>query len=151
MKSCADEHWSGHEYNIWTIILVFVLCQRWRGEPGRPVRGSVHRADCRSWVRRHRSRAPAHKPPALHPQKLRWVLWSVLRQTYYHKFLLSHCLLSIFLISFLPAVILPHIASASYTTRNAMSALAANNLLLGLRGEPMIKELKLWGGTGPSV
>ncbi|KAG8014819.1 Glyoxylate reductase/hydroxypyruvate reductase [Nibea albiflora] len=40
-------------------------------------------------------------------------------------------------------VILPHIASASYTTRNAMSAMAANNLLLGLRGEPMIKELKL--------
>ncbi|XP_061883236.1 glyoxylate reductase/hydroxypyruvate reductase b [Entelurus aequoreus] len=40
-------------------------------------------------------------------------------------------------------VILPHIASASYTTRNAMSSLAANNLLLGLRGEPMIKELKL--------
>lgn len=42
-----------------------------------------------------------------------------------------------------PTVILPHIASASYSTRNAMSALAANNLLLGLRGEPMIKELKL--------
>ncbi|KAF0037451.1 hypothetical protein F2P81_010325 [Scophthalmus maximus] len=40
-------------------------------------------------------------------------------------------------------VILPHIASASFTTRNAMSVLAANNLLLGLRGEPMIKELKL--------
>uniref|UniRef100_A0A4W5JW27 Glyoxylate reductase/hydroxypyruvate reductase b n=1 Tax=Hucho hucho TaxID=62062 RepID=A0A4W5JW27_9TELE len=40
-------------------------------------------------------------------------------------------------------VILPHIASASYTTRNAMSALAANNLLLGLKGQPMIKELKL--------
>ncbi|XP_029003965.1 glyoxylate reductase/hydroxypyruvate reductase b [Betta splendens] len=40
-------------------------------------------------------------------------------------------------------VILPHIASASYTTRNAMSALAANNLLLGLQGEPMIRELKL--------
>uniref|UniRef100_A0A3Q3W0S4 Glyoxylate reductase/hydroxypyruvate reductase n=1 Tax=Mola mola TaxID=94237 RepID=A0A3Q3W0S4_MOLML len=39
-------------------------------------------------------------------------------------------------------VILPHIASATYTTRNAMSALAANNLLLGLRGEPMIKEIK---------
>ncbi|XP_034394827.1 glyoxylate reductase/hydroxypyruvate reductase b [Cyclopterus lumpus] len=38
-------------------------------------------------------------------------------------------------------VILPHIASASHTTRNAMSAMAANNLLLGLRGEPMIKEL----------
>ncbi|XP_029365451.1 glyoxylate reductase/hydroxypyruvate reductase isoform X1 [Echeneis naucrates] len=40
-------------------------------------------------------------------------------------------------------VILPHIASASYSTRNAMSALAANNLLCGLRGEAMIKELKL--------
>ncbi|XP_040001226.1 glyoxylate reductase/hydroxypyruvate reductase b [Xiphias gladius] len=40
-------------------------------------------------------------------------------------------------------VILPHIASASYSTRNAMSTLATNNLLLGLRGEPMIKELKL--------
>ncbi|CAN9510432.1 unnamed protein product [Ophioblennius macclurei] len=40
-------------------------------------------------------------------------------------------------------VILPHIASASYTTRNAMSSLAANNLLLGLQGKPMIKELKL--------
>ncbi|CAK6972247.1 glyoxylate reductase/hydroxypyruvate reductase b [Scomber scombrus] len=40
-------------------------------------------------------------------------------------------------------VILPHIASASYSTRNAMSALAANNLLLGLQGKPMIKELKL--------
>ncbi|XP_037530924.1 glyoxylate reductase/hydroxypyruvate reductase b [Nematolebias whitei] len=40
-------------------------------------------------------------------------------------------------------VILPHIASASYTTRDAMSALAANNLLLGLRGQPMITELKL--------
>ncbi|XP_019732026.1 glyoxylate reductase/hydroxypyruvate reductase [Hippocampus comes] len=40
-------------------------------------------------------------------------------------------------------VILPHIASASYSTRNAMSSLAANNLLLGLQGEPMLKELKL--------
>ncbi|XP_061101308.1 glyoxylate reductase/hydroxypyruvate reductase b isoform X2 [Conger conger] len=40
-------------------------------------------------------------------------------------------------------VILPHIASASYSTRNAMSALAANNLLAGLKGEPMPKELKL--------
>lgn len=40
-------------------------------------------------------------------------------------------------------VILPHIASASYATRNAMSSLAADNLLLGLRGEPMIKELHL--------
>ncbi|XP_020497558.1 glyoxylate reductase/hydroxypyruvate reductase b [Labrus bergylta] len=40
-------------------------------------------------------------------------------------------------------VILPHVASASYSTRNAMSSMAANNLLLGLKGKPMIKELKL--------
>ncbi|XP_068607204.1 glyoxylate reductase/hydroxypyruvate reductase [Brachionichthys hirsutus] len=40
-------------------------------------------------------------------------------------------------------VILPHVASATYNTRNAMAVLAANNLLLGLRGEPMIKELKV--------
>ncbi|XP_066518128.1 glyoxylate reductase/hydroxypyruvate reductase b [Hoplias malabaricus] len=40
-------------------------------------------------------------------------------------------------------VILPHIASATYETRNAMSALAANNLLAGLQGEPMPKELQL--------
>lgn len=47
------------------------------------------------------------------------------------------------LFTFVFAVILPHIASASYTTRNSMSALAANNLLAGLRGEPMPKELIL--------
>ncbi|XP_043915637.1 glyoxylate reductase/hydroxypyruvate reductase-like [Protopterus annectens] len=40
-------------------------------------------------------------------------------------------------------VILPHIASATLFTRNAMSALAANNLLSGLKGEPMEKELLL--------
>ncbi|KAK1176015.1 glyoxylate reductase/hydroxypyruvate reductase-like [Acipenser oxyrinchus oxyrinchus] len=40
-------------------------------------------------------------------------------------------------------VILPHIASATIATRNAMSALAANNLLAGLKGEAMLKELKL--------
>nr|XP_023400894.1 glyoxylate reductase/hydroxypyruvate reductase isoform X3 [Loxodonta africana] len=40
-------------------------------------------------------------------------------------------------------VILPHIGSATYRTRNIMSLLAANNLLAGLRGEPMPKELKL--------
>lgn len=54
----------------------------------------------------------------------------------------SHCIFFLYLIP-LSTVILPHIASASYTTRNAMSALAANNLLLGLRGETMIKEVKL--------
>lgn len=53
---------------------------------------------------------------------------------------LSHIVLCMCLFS---AVILPHIASASYSTRNAMSALAANNLLAGLKGEPMPKELKL--------
>ncbi|EPQ18738.1 Glyoxylate reductase/hydroxypyruvate reductase [Myotis brandtii] len=40
-------------------------------------------------------------------------------------------------------VILPHIGSATHGTRNIMSLLAANNLLAGLRGEPMPSELKL--------
>ncbi|ELK12999.1 glyoxylate reductase/hydroxypyruvate reductase isoform X2 [Pteropus alecto] len=40
-------------------------------------------------------------------------------------------------------VILPHIGSATYGTRNTMSLLAANNLLAGLRGEPMPSEFKL--------
>uniref|UniRef100_F6RRF5 Glyoxylate reductase/hydroxypyruvate reductase n=1 Tax=Xenopus tropicalis TaxID=8364 RepID=F6RRF5_XENTR len=40
-------------------------------------------------------------------------------------------------------VILPHIASATVETRNAMAALAAHNLLAGLKGEAMPKELKL--------
>lgn len=43
----------------------------------------------------------------------------------------------------LPSVILPHIGSATYKTRNTMSLLAANNLLAGLRGEAMPSELKL--------
>ncbi|XP_073447722.1 glyoxylate reductase/hydroxypyruvate reductase-like isoform X1 [Aquarana catesbeiana] len=40
-------------------------------------------------------------------------------------------------------VILPHIASATVETRNAMAALAANNLLAGLKGDPMPKEVPL--------
>nr|XP_019584823.1 PREDICTED: glyoxylate reductase/hydroxypyruvate reductase [Rhinolophus sinicus] len=40
-------------------------------------------------------------------------------------------------------VILPHIGSATHGTRNIMSLLAANNLLAGLRGEPMPSELQL--------
>ncbi|XP_006272140.1 glyoxylate reductase/hydroxypyruvate reductase-like [Alligator mississippiensis] len=40
-------------------------------------------------------------------------------------------------------VVLPHIASATVSTRNAMAALAANNLLAGLRGEAMEKEVPL--------
>ncbi|KAJ1204642.1 hypothetical protein NDU88_000082 [Pleurodeles waltl] len=40
-------------------------------------------------------------------------------------------------------VILPHIASATVETRNAMAALAANNLLAGLQGEAMPKEVPL--------
>lgn len=40
-------------------------------------------------------------------------------------------------------VILPHIASATVETRNAMAALAANNLIAGLKGEPMPKEVPL--------
>ncbi|KAL7988556.1 hypothetical protein Chor_007475 [Crotalus horridus] len=42
-----------------------------------------------------------------------------------------------------PQVILPHIGSATYSTRNTMSALAANNLLAGLKGENMPSELRL--------
>ncbi|XP_069486580.1 glyoxylate reductase/hydroxypyruvate reductase-like [Ambystoma mexicanum] len=40
-------------------------------------------------------------------------------------------------------VILPHIASATIETRNAMAALAANNLLAGLQGEAMPREVPL--------
>ncbi|XP_048451038.1 glyoxylate reductase/hydroxypyruvate reductase-like isoform X1 [Rhincodon typus] len=40
-------------------------------------------------------------------------------------------------------VILPHIASATIATRTTMAVLAANNLLAGLKGEPMPKELTL--------
>ncbi|KGL81467.1 Glyoxylate reductase/hydroxypyruvate reductase, partial [Tinamus guttatus] len=40
-------------------------------------------------------------------------------------------------------VILPHIASATWSTRNAMAVLAANNLLAGLRGDPMEREVFL--------
>ncbi|NWY06503.1 GRHPR reductase, partial [Nothoprocta ornata] len=47
------------------------------------------------------------------------------------------------LLSLKNCVILPHIGSATYTTRNTMSVLAANNLLAGLRGEPMPSELLL--------
>uniref|UniRef100_H2ZRQ5 D-isomer specific 2-hydroxyacid dehydrogenase NAD-binding domain-containing protein n=2 Tax=Latimeria chalumnae TaxID=7897 RepID=H2ZRQ5_LATCH len=36
-------------------------------------------------------------------------------------------------------VILPHVAGATVSTRNAMAALAANNLLSGLKGELMPK------------
>ncbi|KAL0606081.1 Zinc finger protein [Plecturocebus cupreus] len=43
----------------------------------------------------------------------------------------------------LSSMILPHIGSATHRTRNTMSLLAANNLLAGLRGEPMPSELKL--------
>lgn len=50
-----------------------VLFQRWCGEPGGPVWGSVHRADCWGWSGRHCSRATAIRPPTLYPQKLRWV------------------------------------------------------------------------------
>lgn len=42
-----------------------------------------------------------------------------------------------------PAVILPHIGSATYATRSTMAVLAAKNLLAGLRGEPMPHELQL--------
>ncbi|KAJ6652906.1 hypothetical protein lerEdw1_010517 [Lerista edwardsae] len=47
------------------------------------------------------------------------------------------------LLSLKNCVILPHIGSATYATRNKMSVLAANNLLAGLKGETMPSELKL--------
>ncbi|XP_027734927.1 glyoxylate reductase/hydroxypyruvate reductase isoform X2 [Empidonax traillii] len=47
------------------------------------------------------------------------------------------------LLSLKNCVILPHIGSATYATRSTMAVLAANNLLAGLRGEPMPHELKL--------
>uniref|UniRef100_A0A4W3HIM3 Glyoxylate reductase/hydroxypyruvate reductase n=1 Tax=Callorhinchus milii TaxID=7868 RepID=A0A4W3HIM3_CALMI len=47
------------------------------------------------------------------------------------------------LLSLKNCVVLPHIGSATYATRNAMSVLAANNLLAGLKGEPMPSELKM--------
>ncbi|XP_074850630.1 glyoxylate reductase/hydroxypyruvate reductase isoform X2 [Carettochelys insculpta] len=47
------------------------------------------------------------------------------------------------LLSLKNCMILPHIGSATYATRNAMSVLAANNLLAGLKGESMPSELPL--------
>ncbi|XP_078062187.1 glyoxylate reductase/hydroxypyruvate reductase-like [Mustelus asterias] len=40
-------------------------------------------------------------------------------------------------------VILPHVASATIATRTAMALLTVNNLLAGLKNEPMLKELPL--------
>ncbi|CAJ0925929.1 unnamed protein product [Ranitomeya imitator] len=42
-----------------------------------------------------------------------------------------------------PLVILPHIGSATYSTRNTMAILAVNNLLKGLAEEDMPSELKI--------
>lgn len=41
------------------------------------------------------------------------------------------------------AVVLPHIGSATYSTRGIMSALAVQNLLGGLQGTDMPSELTL--------
>jgi glyoxylate reductase len=41
------------------------------------------------------------------------------------------------LLTFDNCLVVPHIASASVRTRRAMSSLAVDNLLAGLRGEPM--------------
>ncbi|KAI0777202.1 hypothetical protein BD413DRAFT_467119 [Trametes elegans] len=40
-------------------------------------------------------------------------------------------------------VVLPHIGSATFETRTGMAALAANNLINGIFGEPMPAELKM--------
>ncbi|XP_072137952.1 glyoxylate reductase/hydroxypyruvate reductase-like isoform X2 [Mobula birostris] len=47
------------------------------------------------------------------------------------------------LLSLKNCVILPHIGSATYATRSTMSVLTANNILAGLKGEPMPSEVKL--------
>ncbi|XP_038660468.1 glyoxylate reductase/hydroxypyruvate reductase-like [Scyliorhinus canicula] len=47
------------------------------------------------------------------------------------------------LLSLKNCVILPHIGSATYATRNTMCVLTANNILAGLKGQPMPSELKL--------
>ncbi|CAI9534563.1 unnamed protein product [Staurois parvus] len=47
------------------------------------------------------------------------------------------------LLSLKNCVILPHIGSATFSTRNTMSVLAVNNLLRGLAGQEMPSELKL--------
>ncbi|XP_018407947.1 PREDICTED: glyoxylate reductase/hydroxypyruvate reductase-like [Nanorana parkeri] len=47
------------------------------------------------------------------------------------------------LLSLKNCIILPHIGSATYSTRNTMSVLAVNNLLRGLAGQEMPNELKL--------
>ncbi|XP_040217491.1 glyoxylate reductase/hydroxypyruvate reductase [Rana temporaria] len=47
------------------------------------------------------------------------------------------------LLSLKNCVILPHIGSATYSTRNTMSVLAVNNLLRGLAGQEIPSELKL--------
>ncbi|NXW87010.1 GRHPR reductase, partial [Alopecoenas beccarii] len=47
------------------------------------------------------------------------------------------------LLSLRNCVILPHIGSATHATRSTMAVLAADNLLAGLRGDPMPSELPL--------
>lgn len=41
------------------------------------------------------------------------------------------------------AVVLPHIGSATFSTRGIMAQLSANNLLAGLMGDVMPSELQL--------
>ncbi|XP_074061649.1 glyoxylate reductase/hydroxypyruvate reductase [Macrotis lagotis] len=47
------------------------------------------------------------------------------------------------LLSLKNCVILPHVGSATFGTRNTMAVIAVNNLLAGLKGEPMTSEFKL--------
>lgn len=56
-----------------SVCSVFLSHQRRGCEPGGPVWSPVHRADSRSWIRRYRPWAPAHQPPAVYTQELRWV------------------------------------------------------------------------------
>lgn len=52
-------------------------------------------------------------------------------------------LLCVFLPFWAHAVVLPHIGSATFSTRGIMAQLSANNLLAGLMGDAMPSELQL--------
>lgn len=109
------------------------------GEPGRSVRGFDYWTDCCSWPGRHHTWTTPYKPPPAFTQKLRWV--STFKQ-YPNLHIVT--VLTFFAASFCPrAVVLPHIGSATYSTRGIMAALAAQNLLGGLQGAEMPSELTL--------
>lgn len=112
------------------------------GEPGGSVPGSGQRTDRRSWTGCHDTRATPNKPPASYTKKLWWVRGTSLHDFFFVLFVLPVFFLKAIFCSFFScAVVLPHIGSATYSTRGIMSALAARNLLGGLQGTEMPSEL----------